>query len=956
MKTINKKTMKNIYQSCLLLLFLFSIDCPLFAQKRSLDITETAKNWASAGNTVITHDGNYFSYSIFNQPSGSKTLIIKAANSNWKTELEGIENPSFTNDSRKVIFMKADSLCLLTLGTSSTEYVPGIAYYQLFKQGKTEWLALQKSNDKKELVLRNLATGKEASYPGVSEFVLSPNGNAILLNKQTKLEAGTQTSLFWLSLPELKLAPITKTRDQLSGFTFDDNGSQIAFISFKTSGTYDDLSFSKGMSHDISTSQITKKPLRANTIMRYQPGMNGAEVWVNDQTPGIEMGLKVGDGNLYFSKDGTRLFFKLAKIPVLLKMPEKPVLVEVWNYKDAYLQSEQQMPPFMGQLRPGLDNDYVATINKGDNKIIRLQQETDYIGYSEGNDYMIFDTYKEAPYNLENRYYKGKPVPYLVSAIDGSRKSLPGSCNALSQSSSPVGKYLLYFDRDKQHFFTYEIKTGQVRNITARIPFPVYYEDADIGSKAGQSDHSLVWLKNDEAVLIGDTYDIWQVDPQGIKAPMNVTNGYGRKHGVTLRYMMAFGKSPVPKAGQELLIGGFNQANKDGGYFSKKLGTKGDPVLLTMGPYVYGGVSSNLQSPVLLNPNLEKPVKARDADVFIFMRQSEKEFPNLFLTKDFRKLTALTDLQPQEEVNWLTTELVTWKKFEGQLSQGILFKPEDFDSTKKYPLIIWYYEKNSSALHGFLRPESSGGDLNIPNFVSNGYLVFVPDISYKIGAVGESAYNSVVSGAQYLAQRSYVDARKMGITGHSFGGYQTNYIITRTSMFAAALAANGPTNLISNYGSLDGQGGDRIGFTENEQLRMGTSLWDNPEAYVNNSPIFKADKVTTPLLLMHTKLDGAVGWPQAVEFFTTLRRLNKKVWLLQYDNEPHVLGNPNNKKDFTIRMKQFFDHYLKDAPEPVWMSRGIPAKMKGIADGLSLDTTDPTSGQGVSIQEKKAAN
>lgn len=955
MKTISNKTMKPNYQKYLPLLFLFSINYSLFAQKRPLDITETARNWASAGNPVIANDGNYFSYTISNQPAGSKTLVIKAANNNWQQKFIGLENVTFSDNSRKAIFMMGDSLCLLTLGTQSSEHIPGVAYYQLLKQGKTEWLVIQKSNANQELVVRNMQTGKEVSYSGVSEFVLSPTGNAILLNKLEKLETGMQTSLYWLSMPDLKIVRVIETPDQLGDFTFDQNGSQIAFISFKTSGTYDDVSFSKGMSDDISISQITKKPLRANTIMRYQPGMNGAQVWVDDQTPGIDVGLKVGEGNLYFSKDGTRLFFKLAKIPVILKVLEKPVLVEVWNYKDAFLQSEQQKPMIVLQPRPGLNDDYVAVVNKGASKILRLQQERDFGDYSKGNDYIIFNTYKEAPYNPENNYFRGEPLPYLVSAIDGSRKRLPGSCNALSGSSSLTGKYLLYFDPDKQHFFTYEIKTGQVRNITARIPFPVYYEDADIGSKAGQSDHSPVWLKNDEVILIGDTYDIWQVDPTGIKAPVNLTNGYGRKHGITLRYIMAFGKSPVPYAGQDLLIGGFNQGNKDGGYFSKKLGTKGDPILLSMGPYVYGGVSSNLQFSVLLNPDLEKPIKARDADVFIFRRQSEKEFPNLFLTKDFNQLTTLTDFQSQKEINWHTTELVTWKKFDGQLSQGILFKPENFDSTKKHPLIIWYYEKNSSALHGFLKPGPSAGDLNIPYFVSNGYLVFVPDISYKIGATGESAYNSVVSGAQYLAQRSYVDTKKIGVTGHSFGGYQTNYIVTRTSMFAAALAANGPTNLISNYGSLDGQGGDRIGFTENKQFRMGTSLSENPEAYISNSPIFKADKVTTPLLLMHTKLDGAVGWSQAVEFFTTLRRLNKKVWLLQYDNEGHSLSKPNNQKDFTIRMKQFFDHYLKDAPEPVWMSRGIPAKMKGIDDGLRLDITSVTPDPGL-IQEKKAGN
>lgn len=927
--TLNAIKMRIQYLiiSCLLL-----VGSRLYAQKPPIDVHESGYEWPSAGGAVISNDGRYFLYGITNQPVGSSTLVIRATDGNWKTEINGLTTGSFTEDSKKAVFMKGDSLCLLTLGTGIAEYVPGTAYFQQFKQGRTEWLAIQKSNEKQDLLLRNLNTGQETTYPGVSQFLVSPAGNALVLISMSKDTTGMQSRLTWLNLFGLKQSPVFETRDQLSNIVFDKAGSQLAFMISETNGTYDEVSFNRGMPDDIFKPQIDKKPNKINTIYRYEPGMNKAELWVDAHTPGINAELMVSDGGVHFSTDGKRLLFKLEKMHIPLKMKDKPVMVEVWSYKDAYLQSEQEIPGiFSGDL---LKSDYVVVINKKDNKVIRLQGPNDYFNFgTEGDDFIIVNTYREASLNPGNDYWKGKPHPYMVSTINGSRKLLPEA-----GSLSPSGKYLYYFDTDKGNYFTYEIKTGITRNITAAIPFPVYLESYNNfgGAKPWAADQSPLWLKDDDAVLIGDNHDIWQVDPKGTKPPINITNGYGRKHAISLRYITNFGRSKVIEAGDELLLGGYRQSDKEDGYFRKKLGMPGDPVLLAMGPYQDDVGICRLDGPNFLNKSTAIPVKARDADVFIFNRQTEQDAPNLYLTKDFKKLTRLTDLQPQKRFNWYTTELVNWKKFDGKAAQGILYKPENFDPKKKYPLIFWYYEKNSSGLHSFLTPEPSGGDLNIPYFVSNGYLVFVPDITYKLGSPGDGAYDAVVSAARYLARRAYVNVKKMGITGHSFGGFETNYIVTRTSMFAAALAANGPTDLVSGYGTLAAEGGDLHGFFEHGQMRMGKTLWQDPQVYINSSPIFRANKVTTPLLLMHTKKDGAVRWTQAVEWFTALRRLNKKVWLLQYDNEKHVLVNPNNTLDYTIRMKQFFDYYLKDAPAPKWMREGVPAKMKGIDDGLQL--------------------
>jgi dipeptidyl aminopeptidase/acylaminoacyl peptidase len=297
----------------------------------------------------------------------------------------------------------------------------------------------------------------------------------------------------------------------------------------------------------------------------------------------------------------------------------------------------------------------------------------------------------------------------------------------------------------------------------------------------------------------------------------------------------------------------------------------------------------------------------------------------------------LTDIKPQEHYNWLTTQLIRWKTFSGEVGEGVLYKPENFDSTKKYPIIFHIYEKFSNQINEFKKPELSNGEMNVPYFVSNGYLVFEPDIHYNIGYPGESAYDYVISAAKQLSKLTYIDSMKMGLQGISFGGYEINFIIANTKIFAAASSSAGICNLVSGYGSLRGSGISSQYIYETHQGRIGKTLWEKPDLYIKNSPIFNADRVSTPLLIMHNKGDQSVPWSQGIEWFTALRRLGKKVWMLEYDDEGHGIGGKNNMIDFSIRLKQFFDYYLECKSAPKWMTIGIPAILKKKETGLELD-------------------
>jgi dipeptidyl aminopeptidase/acylaminoacyl peptidase len=311
----------------------------------------------------------------------------------------------------------------------------------------------------------------------------------------------------------------------------------------------------------------------------------------------------------------------------------------------------------------------------------------------------------------------------------------------------------------------------------------------------------------------------------------------------------------------------------------------------------------------------------------------------------FATTPALTDLHQisdtnpqQKEYLWGTVELVTWKAADGKPIEGLLYKPENFDPGKKYPMLVYYYERNSDLLHQYTPPAPSASSINRTYCVSNGYLVFIPDIRYRIGHPGRSAMDCIIPGVKALIKSGFVDSSRIGIQGQSWGGYQTAFLITQTSMFRCAFAGAAVSNMTSAYGGIRWESGRvREMLYEKSQSRIGATLWERPDLYIENSPLFHADRVTTPLLLMHNDNDGAVPWYQGIEFFTALRRLNKPVWMLVYNNEEHNLVQTKNRKDLSTRMMQFFDHFLKGAPMPVWMSRGLPAINKGKVLGYELD-------------------
>lgn len=867
------------FSVCLIVLW-----APSFAQKKLLNFS-TPGDWPSVKFKKISNDGKYVTYESGTPHSGTH-LIVQSIDLLFKKEIGNVNESIFTEDSRHLIFStKGDSLCIINLAVGTSNYIEKVSSFKLPKNGGGEWLAYQLADLEQELVVSNLITGEQIHYPKVNDYLFSDNGEKLLVLQDNKNGARQNLTLEQLNRKSSK-GTIIGTGNDISNLTFSNDGTACAFLSTESKG--DNL---------------------YKSIQYFREGMDSATSLVEPSTDGVKGMLPVG--GIFFNNRGDKIYFLIEKADDLLpKKPEPGLTVTVSRYQSA----KQEEVSFL------------TVINlSAKNKVIRLQQDKDHYPrfFKEKNDDFVLIE-GETTGNDQQRKISARPDIFLVSTTDGTRKLLKSRVPANDFYFSPSGKYTIWYNGKDNAWVTYNIKNGSFKNITSGLPSDLFDENPvpRFPLPCGMAG----WLENDSAVFIYDRYDIWQVDPEGEKHPVNITGGYGRKHNIQLRFI-SFPKGDLPSIfpKDSVLISAINFSNKWSGFF--RLGFSGDSRLkqLTMEPrqyyfpYRYAPCFLSYSDPFY-------PAKAKNARAYVVSRSSATEYPNLYITKDFKDFKPLTDFAPQAGYNWYRSELVHWNTFDNKPAEGSLYKPENFDPRKKYPIIFYYYERAADELNAYLKPELSNGIMNIPWFVSNGYLVFVPDIYQKVGFPGQCAYNSIVSAAKYLSKFAWVDAKHMGLQGHSYGGFETNYIVTRTNLFAAAATSAGTSDVVGEYTQFDG-----AQYYETGQGRIGTTLWETPKLYFDNSPILKADKVTIPMLIMHNRADGSVNFSQGLSWYGSLVHLGKKAWMLTYDGETHTIKTEKNQLDYSIRLAQFFDYYLKGAIPPKWMTEG--------SKSLELDTS-----------------
>jgi len=747
-----------------------------------------------------------------------------------------------------------------------------------------------------KLVLFNVQSKDTVTLNNVVEYGWAKKGNALLCVQQHKDSVNTFSKLIKFDPDAGTFAVLYETEGWLKKATLDEAGEQCAFL--------------------LSKDTVDEKIYDLFFIDGQKP-----EKIVSPSSQNMPSGWSVSEnGKIYFSKDASKLYFGTAVSPKhepkdTLLDEEKPKL-DVWNWKDKKLQPQQKLEAKKEKKRT-----YLAVYNIDQKNFVQLGdtliKEVRTLQHGNCNIALGMNT---TPYERAFSWTgKGLRDYYLIDVESGEKREILKAKHYVW--ISPRGKHIIFYElRDSSYYaMSTAEKNPKFVSLTREMPVIFYNEWNDCPQDPRP--YGLAgWSPEGKYAYVYDRYDIWQLDPSGKEAPVNITNTYGRNHKIRLRYKKLDKELLHIPADENILLTAFDENTMKAGFFSTKFNRAKNPELLIMDNYMF---------------NFREMKKAKNTDKVLWTKQNVATFPDLCCSNlKFEHTQKLSNANPQQsQFVWPKVEMLEWTSFSGEKLKGLLYKPENMDPEKKYPMIVYFYERNSEYLHQYYTPKPSHSVISKTFYCSNDYLIFVPDITYTTGYPGESAYNAIVSGTKYLLDKySFINPEKLGLQGQSWGGYQTAFLITQTEMYAAAMAGAPVSNMTSAYGGIRwGSGMSRMFQYEHTQSRIGGTLWEKPLLYIENSPVFYAPKVKTPLLMMHNDNDGAVPWYQGIEMFVALRRLNKPAWLLCYNGEPHNLPTKSwaNRMDLTRRMFQFFNHYLKNEPAPEWMEKGIPAVEKG---------------------------
>lgn len=902
------------------------------AQKKPLDHS-VYDGWKSLHASALTDNGQFLSYEVRPQ-EGDGMLIVRATKTGKELSIARGYKLNFTADGKfgvaliKPLFsvvrqarikktkkeeMPADSLAVIDLLKGSIKKIPSVTSYKIGEKGgnyvaylsaDTALVLKKERRDKKmgrPLIIRQLTSGKEDTLRYVKEYLFDKQGTRLAAVVKPSVKDTLHSSgVVLFELPQMKPLWLSASAPFYDSPAFDDSGRKLTFLA--------------------SQDTISSGTKRCELYL-YEAGMKEAKLLLErNYRKNLPDEWALNEySRPYFSRNGERLFVGIAPIRApkdTTLIPFETAGLDLWHYADPEIQPMQ-----LHGVKEEAEKTYPCVINLGRSAellpLTTRRWESVSLG-DEGN--ALYAVARDNTERVIEQQWTGERVNdvYLVSLNDTSRclvtRGLTGPVTL-----SPEARYLLWYDAPNRQWYSYPVEGGD--SICLAGSLKVNFWDETNDRPCYPSAYGVMgWEEGDKAVYLYDAFDIWKFDPTGAKPPVCLTQGEGRRTNRTFRYLNTDPDQRFLAPGARLLLSVFDHKTKQNGYATTTLSKPAIPAMTLLEGYSF----SNL-------------AKARQADVYMYAKANFNTSPDMYVaTGGLKAGKKISDINPQmKDYNWGTAELVEWTSFEGVPTEGLLYKPEGFDPTRKYPMMIYFYERRSDNLYSYYAPAPSRSTVNISFYCSRGYLVFVPDIHYVTGIPGECAYNSIVSGVEMLCKNSWVDRDNMAIQGQSWGGYQVAYLVTRTNLFKAAGAGAPVSNMTSAYGGIRWENGISRQFQyEHTQSRIGKTLWDAPELYITNSPVFKADRVQTPLLIMHNDADGAVPWYQGIEYFMALRRLGKKVWMLQYNNEAHNLVERRNQKDLTIRLQQFFDYYLKGSPEPAWMKSGIPAVRKGEYFGL----------------------
>lgn len=868
----------------------------LQGQKKSITIDDYGR-FRSVAQAEISEMGNWagFTYQL---PRGDDTLIIKSLETDRSYTIPLGSNVQFSDNEKwatyriSLPFKKRESLKLekkptpekaglINLSTGEKEEIEDISA-AFFTKGSDLYIVLKNKADPKDkskgrpMVVKDLKRGTDNRFDNVSEFSVNKKGTLVAFTVETPDSVGN--GLFIIETASNQVRALDTDRQIYSKPTWNEEGTVLACLKGITP---------KG------------KQLRENSLISFTNPATGQGRFEYNPAgdTSFPAGFVVSENRAPgFSSDNSVYYFGIKEQDEKIekKKDAPPVAnVDIWHWNDERIQSVQ-----MKSASRDKQFTYLSAVRTDVSKFTRLADST--MRFAElsrngkrvigRNDKPYISDYKE----ILSDYYNVNPLTgERTLIIKGIRRDLgfsPDSRNFLIWKESEVWNYIP--------------ETGKFYCLTSGND--VVFENQEFDRAAEKPPYGVAgWTADGKSVILYSRYDLWLQPLSGGK-PTNLTNGYGTANEIILRYINTDEEEKFIDLKRPLLLSAFGQWTKKAGFMKLEKG--------------------NLKELVYTDNYWGRIKKPKKADKYFLTRESPSEYPDYYVSdNEFKNLVRISDANPIiDEFNWYHNELIEYTNSNGVRLQGVLMIPDSYEPGKKYPMIVDFYEKNSQNLNRWSRIIYRDTPM-FPKYASNDYLVLLPDVHFNIGSTHSDHLECVTAAVNKVIGMGYADPDRIGLHGHSFSGQGGNYIVTHSDLFACAVIGAGASNLVSDFNQLwKGSGSNQHGYDYTGQGRFNTNPYDNLQLYIDQSAVYSARNMNTPLMLFHGVDDGSVEWLQAVEFYNALRFNRKNVILASYPGEDHHLAKYENQVDFQTRMEQFYDHYLKGKPAPSWMIKGIP--------------------------------
>jgi dipeptidyl aminopeptidase/acylaminoacyl peptidase len=829
---------------------------PANAQEGNLKVTpDDFEKWGTLSGEGLSPNGKWAAFRM-EYTSGKDTLFLQNLDKGKQNYFPNGHLIAFSPDSKRIaVRLQGNTISLIDLASKNAVAYSGVTRFDFLPDGK--YLVLYQSTGHNILSLFDRQHKLLTERDNVSDYTVSRQGKVAII------EPG---AVSLLDVTDLKVSKITT--DTLSAYSrihWSKSGRSLVFFSkAKKDGNI-------SIVHYYCANQQSR--LLESTKIIFQGQLHAIEPY-----------------KLAVSDDEMHVYFLANEISTA---EATETLVEIWDSETFYEY------PMIEQLKqPGM-NAALSLWDVVSSKLHKLDgDDFQNVKILPGGRYAL----AESRSSMVSRTAELAPADYYSIDLKTMRSQLmvkQCSRSAGLIKADPSGQFVSYFKDGNYHIF--DNQSGKTTNITAAIP--IDFRDAEFDdSGANPGYYSPGWTSDGRSVILYDQYDVWLFSPDG-RIAKKITDGRKDK----TRFRVVVDRSQTERG--TVASNAWEKNDIQKGIILSARGAD-----MASGYYYYDD-KKGLVKLLYGSFKASRIIKATEANEYLYVEETSARPPSLNILSSNKKPRRIFQSNRHSvKYDWGRSELIAYTNSHGDSLKGVLIYPAGYVKGKKYPMVVYIYERLSSTLHDYNNPVlADRAGFSAPAYFLDGYLVLMPDIKYELNAPGPSALDCVTSAVNAVINRNVVQENHIGLIGHSFGGTETAFIVTQTKMFAAAVSSGAVTDPVSYYLTLNPFTNRSNNWRfESHQFRMKTSPLHDWDSFIRNSAIAHAANITTPLLSWSGKSDGSVNYEQGIELHLALRRLNKRNIFLLYPNQGHILSDEKAKRDVTKRVKDWFDLYLKE--------------------------------------------